>query len=202
MQLYLNFPLDPDIVATAQAKHTYAISFLRGKAADWFRPHAKPRLPINFVSFQEFLDRLRAGFAYPNKKASAERKILGLKQEGYISAYNSKLISYATVLDRNDVAKLSAYNRSLNNDLTDSLVEHLDLPTNYQEYINGTICLGNQLYDRKQQRKNKTNNPTTKKNDDKVAPAVRYTTTTTTSTATDTHLGPMDTSAFRLSAEE
>jgi hypothetical protein len=75
MQLYLKVSSDPETFATAQAKHTYADSFLRGNTAHWFRPYVKPRLPIDFASFQEFLNGLRAGFADPDGKASAERKI-------------------------------------------------------------------------------------------------------------------------------
>jgi hypothetical protein len=54
-----------------------------------------------------------------------------LKQEGSVSAYNAKFTSYATVLDWNDTAKLSVYKRGVNDDLKDSLAEHLDLLMDY-----------------------------------------------------------------------
>jgi hypothetical protein len=71
---------------SAQAKLSYASSFLRDNVAVWFRLPAKPGLCINFALFQEFSEELRAGFAVPEEKASAERKISDIRQEGSVPA--------------------------------------------------------------------------------------------------------------------
>src|SRR6201989_389600 len=202
MQLSLKFISRPDIFHTSQAKLAYAGSFLTDDAARWFKPNVKANENIDFASYQEFLDGLRAGFADSDEKATAERKLRELRQDGSTSAYYSKFDSYASPLDWNDAAKLSGFKAGLNDEIKDALSNHLEQPKTYVEFASYAIQLGNQLYDRRQQKRKESSHDKKKKDKKKTDENPPSTVTTVTSTASGTHPGPMDLSAGKISQEE
>lgn len=187
-QLRLVFSADPTVYRTDAAKIAYTASYLTGNAADWFSPHINYETgAIDFPTFAALMNGLKAAFDDPDARATAERKLLELRQGSKdCSAYHAQFVTYASALSLDDSTKISFFKRGLNDQVLTALAYQVDLPQAFDLFVQRCIKLDNNMKTLKR-------------------PSVPYSsstpkTTATPSTATGTHSGPMDLSAARTQA--
>ena len=211
-QLALKFSSDPDRFNADESKISYAGSFLRGPAYDWFRPHVD-RLTgkTTFMNYEAFIIALGSAWDDPDAIATAERKLLNLKQGNEpCSVYHAKFSSLMAILKWDTPAQVSHFKRGLRDELKDLLVSIPDQPTTFDDYVKLCIKLDNRWHARYLERKPhqpKNSNGSEKKSSSQQtqAPKSASSQSTMPSTASGTHPGPMDLSTAkyqRLSKEE
>jgi hypothetical protein len=147
MQCQLNFKSAPTTYSTDEAKVAFAGSYLREGAAKWFEPHVDTSTgDIDFQDWKSFADGLAAAFDDPDRIAIAERELKKLKQgRDTASAYNAKFVAIATILDLQDRQKISAFRDGLNYEVRQGLVNQIDPPTTFDEYVRLVIKLDNRI---------------------------------------------------------
>src|SRR6202041_2919707 len=79
-QLALKFSANGSEFPNDQVKISYAGSYLRGTAFDWFAPQVHHSGQVNFTSYHEFVQALQDAFGDPDEVATAEREIQELRQ--------------------------------------------------------------------------------------------------------------------------
>ncbi|KAI0993087.1 hypothetical protein K3495_g15097 [Podosphaera aphanis] len=86
-KLQMQFRSFPSAFATDEAKIMYAGSFLIGTAYTWFEPHVNQTSgAVDFKTFSDFIEAVRAAFNDPDSYATAERQLEALRQEGSCAA--------------------------------------------------------------------------------------------------------------------
>jgi len=117
-RLALVFCLDLTRYATHTAKIAYAASFLTGSAANWFEPHfTKTSCVTDFGSYREFAIILKNIYNKPDAWATAQRKLMNLKQgDKDCSTYHVEFASHATVLNYDDSTKIQFFTNVTNYD--------------------------------------------------------------------------------------
>jgi Domain of unknown function (DUF4939) len=77
VQCQLNFHDRPDTFASDEAKVTFALSYLKGTALDYFKPALMDldKNPVWSTDYSEFTSELRTNFRPFNPKADAENEL-------------------------------------------------------------------------------------------------------------------------------
>ena len=104
-QLSLVFLANPAVYSNDQTRVTYAASYLRGPAADWWVPQmnsATGTLDASVSTYPGFLASLRAAFDDPGALEQVARDLQRLRQGKFtVSEYYAKFLTYpARALDR------------------------------------------------------------------------------------------------------
>ncbi len=88
-----------------------------GGALGWFKAyHDEITQEIKFKTYAEFIRALKAAYDDPDKRATAERKLLALRQHTKdCSTYHAEFSTYANVLEYDDRTKISFFKKGANN---------------------------------------------------------------------------------------
>lgn len=187
-----------------QSKLRYTISLLKGPALDQVAAFVRNDR-IDLANFESLVQILETAFGDPDRKATAETKLLSLRQANRdFSTYFAEFQRYASEVEWNNAAKLARLRNGLSQELLTDLITITE-PEDFTEFA--ALC---QRLDNKRRAlsvSRKTLPPpkpiTTTRSTGSIGPN-SSTPAPTTSTATGTHSGPMDLSAGRrrLSPEE
>ena len=103
-QLSLLFQNDPIRYGSEGTQIRTAASYLTGGALGWFKVyHDEATQEIRFKTYAEFIKVLKAAYDDPDKRATAERKLLALRQNNKdCSTYHAEFSTYANVLEYDD----------------------------------------------------------------------------------------------------
>lgn len=186
-----------------QAKLRYTISLLKGAALDQVAAFVQNDR-INIDNLDMLIKILETAFGDPDRKATAETKLLSLRQANRdFSSYFAEFQRYASEVEWNSAAKLARLRNGLAQELLNDLVTITE-PENFTDFA--ALC---QRLDNKRRALSSRRPPPTQKSLTNTRPVIPATATPTapaptSSTATGTHSGPMDLSSGRrkLSAEE
>ena len=151
---------------------------------------------IDFTNVTALLSVLEAAFGDPDRTGTAERKLETLKQANRnFSTYYAEFSRHVANTQWNNAAKKTALSRGLSNEIKDALALANQVPQAYGEFASYLQRLDNRICAREAERKGR---PAPR------APSPKVPTLPVLSTASGTHPGPMDLSAFRprLSPEE
>ncbi|CDO78214.1 hypothetical protein BN946_scf184887.g2 [Trametes cinnabarina] len=98
-QLELVFKAHPRTFKSDEKKVTYAISFLKGTALQWFEPYllegATDNPPLFMSSYKAFQDELRANFGPYDASRAAEHELMNLRM-----TENQRIAKYITQFTR------------------------------------------------------------------------------------------------------
>ena len=180
---------------TEQHKLRYTVGLLQGNAFAQVQPYIL-ETTIDFTNVTALLNVLEAAFGDPDRTGTAERKLETLKQANRdFSTYYAEFSRHVANTQWNDAAKKTALSRSLSNEIKDALALADQVPEAYGEFASYLQRLDNRIRAREAERKGR---PPPR------APAPKIPVVPVQSTASGTHPGPMDLSAFRprLSPEE
>ena len=180
---------------TEQHKLRYTVGLLQGNAFAQIQPYIL-ETTIDFTNVTAILNVLEAAFGDPDRTGTAERKLETIKQaKRDFSTYYAEFSRHVANTQWNDAAKKTAFSRGLSNEIKDALTLADQVPEAYGEFASYLQCLDNRIRAREAERKGR---PAPR------APAPKAPIAPLQSTASGTHPGPMDLSAFRprLSPEE
>ena len=151
LQLTLLFSNNPRRYADDASKIRAAGSYLRGHALSWFDPHCdKATGAVSWATYREFVDALKVAYDDPDRRSTAEHKLLKLRQGGKTaSAYYSEFMTYAAVLSLDDATKIFFFRRGVNDDLSVALSYELNPPMEFAQFAQMCITLDNQARMRK-----------------------------------------------------
>ena len=118
LQLRLKAPTLPD----EQSRLRYAISLLKDRALSQIRPHVRSGR-IELDNLEALISKLEAAFGDPDRTATAERKLMALKQNNRdFSTFFAEFSKYAADLEWNDIAKRSIMRSALCHELKVDLI--------------------------------------------------------------------------------
>src|SRR5512133_596721 len=141
---------------------------------------------MDFATFAAFVQALKAAFDDPDARATAERRLLALKQNTRdCSAYHAEFVTLATTLELDERTRISFFRRGLSKQVQTALAYQQTPPTTFNEFVQLCITLDNNLRALSVLPTPLASNPA------RPATAARPT------TATGTQSGPMDLSAGR-----
>jgi hypothetical protein len=147
LQLSLLFQNDPARYGSEGIQIRTAASYLSGGALGWFKAyHDETTQEIKFKTYTEFIQALKAAYDDPDKRATAERKLLALRQNHKdCSTYHAEFSTHANVLEYDDRTKISFFRKGANNDLQTALAHQLNPPDNFDKYVAMCIQLDNNI---------------------------------------------------------
>jgi hypothetical protein len=191
LQLSLLFQNDPTRYSSPGIQIRTAASYLTGGALGWFKAyHDEITQEIKFKTYAEFIGALKAAYDDPDKRATAERKLLALRQHTKdCSTYHAEFSTYANVLEYDDRTKISFFRKGANNDLQIALAHQLNPPDDFDKYVAMCIQLDNNIRNLKGQNIHRSPYPS-----QNLTPSLP-----TSSTSSGTAPGPMDLSAANRS---
>ena len=173
---------------TEQPKLRYTMGLLQGNSFAQIQPYIL-ETTIDFTNVTALLNVLEAAFGDPDRTGTAERKLETLKQAKCdFSTYYAEFTHLVANTQWNDAAKKTTLSRGLSNEMKDALALADQVPEAYGEFSSYLQRLDNRIRAREAERKGR---PPSR------APAPKTPVVPVQSTATSTHPGPMDLSAFR-----
>ena len=178
-----------------QHKLRYNVGLLQGNASAQIQPYIL-ETTIDFTNVTALLNVFEAGFGNPDCTGTAKRKLETLKQANRdFSTYYAEFSCHVANTQWNDAAKKMALSRGLSNEIKDALALADQVPEANWQFASYLQRLDNRIRAREAERKG---GPPPR------VPAPKTPVAPVQSTATGTHPGPMDISAFRprLSPEE
>ena len=188
------FQNDPARYSAEGIQICTAASYLTGGALGCFKAyHNEIIQEIKFKTYPEFIGGLKAAYDDPDKRATAEHKLLVLCQLNKdCSTYHMEFSIYANVLEYDDHTKISFFKKGANNDLQIALAHQLNPPDNFDKYIAMCIQLYNNIWNLKGQGTHRYSYPSQN-------PVVSSSPSIPTSTSSGTAPGPIDVSALNRS---
>ena len=171
------------------------MGLLEGNAFAQIQPYIL-ETTIDFTNVTALLNVLEATFADPDRTGTAERKLESRKQTNHdFSTYYAEFSCHVANTQWNDAAKKTNLSRGLSNEIKDTLALADQVPEAYGEFASYLQPLDNC---------NRAPEPERNGRPTPRAPAPKAPSVPIQSTASGTHPGPMDLSAFRprLSPEE
>ena len=171
-----------------------AASYLTRRALGWFKAyHDEITQEIKFKTYAEFIRALKAAYDDPDKRATAECKLLALRQLNKdCSTYHVECSIYANALEYDDHTKISFFKKGANNDIQIALAHQLNPPNNFDKYVAMCIQLDNNIRNLKGQSTHHYSHPSQN-------PIVSSSPSVPASTSSGTAPGPMDLSALNRS---
>ena len=136
-RLALVFASDPDRDDQDAAKIAYAVFYLTGTAADWFKPQLdKTTGTVDFDNYATFSKVLKNAYDDLDARATTERKLRALKKRNkdYL-VYHAEFATYAIVLNYDNLTKRSLLTEGAYYGLKDALSYQISLPENFDEFI-------------------------------------------------------------------
>src|SRR5258706_2802769 len=147
---------------------------------------------IKFKTYAEFIGALKAVYDDPYKRATAEHKLLALRQHTKdCSTYHAEFSTYANVLEYDDRTKISFFKKGASNDLQIALAHQLNPPDDFDKYVAMCIQLDNNIQNLKGQNIHRSPYPS---QNPSITPSLP-----TSFTSSGTAPGPMDLSAANRS---
>ena len=128
LQLRLKAPTLPD----DQSRLRYAISLLKDRALSQIRPHVRAGR-IELDNLEALISKLEAAFGDPDRVATAERKIMALKQGNKDFSTFAEFSKYAADLEWND-AKRSIMRAALCYELKVDLIAQVE-PAGFDDWV-------------------------------------------------------------------
>src|SRR5258706_8467858 len=191
LHLLLLFQNDPTRYSSPVIQIRTAASYLTGGALGWFKAyHDEITQEIKFKTYAEFIRALKAAYDDPNKRATAECKLLALRQYTKdCSTYHAEFSTYANVLEYDDCTKISFFKKGANNDLQIALAHQLNPLDDFDKYVAMCIQLDNNIRNLKGQNIHRSLYPS-----QNLTPSLP-----TSSTSSGTAPGPIDLSAANRS---
>ena len=130
LQLRLKAPTLPD----EQARLRYAISLLKDRALSQVRPYVRAGR-VDLDNLEALIAKLEEAFGDPDRVATAEGKIMNVKQGNKdLSTFFAEFSKYAADLERNDTAKRSVMRSALCYELKVDLIAQ-DEPADFDEWL-------------------------------------------------------------------
>ena len=130
LQLRLKAPTLPD----EQARLRYAISLLKDRALSQIRPYVRAGR-VDLDNLEALIAKLEAAFGDPDRVATAEGKIMTVKQGNKdFSTFFAEFSKYAADLEWNDTAKRSVMRSALCYELKVDLIAQ-DEPADFDEWL-------------------------------------------------------------------
>ncbi len=147
LQLSLLFQNDPIRYHSEGVKIRTAASFLTGGALSWFKAyHDEETQEIRFQTYADFVKALKAAYDDPDRRATAEHKLLTLRQNNKdCSTYHAEFSTYANILEYDDRTRISFFRAGANNELQAALAHQLNPPEDFNEYVAMCIQLDNNI---------------------------------------------------------
>lgn len=162
--LHLKFQVEAKKFMTDEAKVGYAASLLRGAAESWFQPKLTRRVTDalgqevpdtpKLGTFAQFEFDIRTAFGDPDAKATADRAIMALRQQGNITKYTAEFRRLMADLTYNDAAYIPIYRRGLAEEIKDELARRDD-PDSLEDLISMATKIDSRLYARKMEKQGK-----------------------------------------------
>ena len=125
-QLSLVFLANPAVYSNDQTRVTYAASYLRGPAADWWVPQmnsATGTLDASVSTYPGFLASLRAAFDDPGALEQVARDLQRLRQGKFtVSEYYAKFLTLSSRLDWTESTLVFHFSKGLNQDIKQALI--------------------------------------------------------------------------------
>jgi hypothetical protein len=204
-QLWLKLA-DEGRYTNLQSKLVYAFSRCEGAALDHLRPNRRDGT-LNFVSVQALIDVLEQAFEDPDRRGTARRTLLTLRQDGDdFPTFYAKFQAQVPHAGMDDGGLLAAMTEAVNPRIREKMIGITPVPETLADFVTRARAIDAGFRAEKERKAGTTHSlPAPQKRPAQRAP----TTTTTTTTATGTEPGPMDLSrkqgsgAYpRLSLEE
>jgi hypothetical protein len=153
-QVRLVMMAKPSCFPNDRIKVIYAASFLRGSAFTWIQPYLENQSisPIpQLEDFEVFFDILQSMFGDPDRIATAERKIRGLKQRTSTAEYAASFRQLQTYTAWNDAALCFQFYEGLRDTVKDELAKS-PRPTTLETLIELSIRIDQRLHERQMER--------------------------------------------------
>ncbi|KAL7279714.1 hypothetical protein ACG7TL_006121 [Trametes sanguinea] len=131
-QLELVFKARPRTFDSEEKKVTYAISFLKGTALQWFEPYllegASDNPPLFMYSYEAFQDELRVNFGPYDASGAAEHELMNLQmgENQRIAKYITQFTRLATEVRWGNAPLRYRFYNGLPNRLKDRISESID----------------------------------------------------------------------------
>ena len=193
-EFLLQIRLKAPTLRDEQARLRYAVSLLKGRALAQIRPYVHADR-VELENLEALITKLQAAFGDSDRRATAEKKLLTLKQTNKdFPSFYAEFSRYAADTDLDDYARRLLMRNALCYELKADLVGQAE-PANFDDWI----ALLQRLDIKRRQltaetpRRTVGSTPSTKPASSSTSGAPRSTATTgTASTATGTAPGPMD----------
>lgn len=159
-RLQLQFRSNQAAFSSDESKILYAGSYLNGNAYTWFEPHVNQETgEVDFQTFPDFLEALRAAFDDPDAYATSERQLEALRQDGSCAAYYAKIVSIFSLLGWTEQrVQIHHFRKGLKELLKDALVGK-KMPTTFPEFATQCIALDNEIFARLREKKSISSPP-------------------------------------------
>lgn len=149
-QLRLKLNGEPDHFATVQQQLGYAINRLEGSALDQLMPHIHDDR-IDLPDFAAFRTILETAFGDPDRRRTAERRLLGLKQANRdFSSYFAEFQRYAADAQYDNATKRVFLRHGLSREMIEAL-QHRDEPEDFHQFVQLLQRVANKLKDTRQE---------------------------------------------------
>jgi hypothetical protein len=112
-QCHLDFAIDPNVFSQEQRKMAFISFYLEKHAYTWFASFVDKEGVIDFTDHEDLLEKLKRGFADPDKVATANREICKPKQTSSVAAYFSDFSHWANLLNLDENARLYQFEKEL-----------------------------------------------------------------------------------------
>ena len=117
-----------------QSRLRYAISLLKDRALSQIRPYVRDGR-VELDNLEALISKLNATFGDPDRKATAERKLMAWKQGSKdFSTFFAEFSRYAADLEWNDIAKRGIMRSALCYELKVDLIAQIE-PEDFDEWI-------------------------------------------------------------------
>ena len=143
LQLALLFSNNASCYTYDNYKIRAARSYFLGSALSWFHPNCdKTTGAVNWFTYTEFVESLKAAYNDSDKRAMAEHKLMNLSHGNKTaSAYYSEFTIHAAILSLDNTMKISFFKRRVNDKLSITLSYQLDPATNLALFVGMCITL-------------------------------------------------------------
>jgi Retrotransposon gag protein/Zinc knuckle len=161
-QCDLYIRLNPQRLASSEAKVMFATTYLRDGAFDWFEPYLTDHLenPVEdrktetknlFSSYKHWRNSIRKIYGGVDEERTAERQIQELRQATSATEYASKFQQISSRLDWDDAALTAKYYLGLKASVKDEIAR-IERPDDLIKMVETSIKIDSRLYERQMER--------------------------------------------------
>jgi hypothetical protein len=162
-QLKLYFRFNQEQFPDNRTKVTFAASYMRGKAEEWFSGYLEDYLENGltgdtradtrniFKNFESFENELRKVFAEVDREREAERRLVALKQLTSAAAYTASFNELSMIVQWNEAALCAQYYRGLKEAIKDEISKD-ERETTVAGLSEDAIRIDHRMMERRQER--------------------------------------------------